>query len=73
MGMEFNDVREKHGYVYAIKLYQRRLNEYAGTISDIMSPKDIMDKILDIEKELKVHSATGTGSGSALHEIQFCF
>lgn len=70
MGREFNKVRESHGYVTAIKLYQKRLNEYAGTLCDIMSPKDIMDKILDIERELKVHSAAGTGSGSALDELR---
>jgi hypothetical protein len=71
MGMEFNKTRADKGYVAALKLYQHRLNEYAGDLCDIMSPKDIMDKVLDIEKELKTHTSTGAGSGTPLDEVRY--
>ena len=71
MGLEFNHVRETKGYIAALKKYQQRLNEFGGTLADIMSPKDIMDKILDIEKELRSLSSSGSsGTGSALDEVR---
>jgi len=70
MGQEFNKTREEKGYVAALKLYQYRLNEWAGDLCDIMSPKDIMDKTLDIEKELKTSISSGTGGVNPLDQLR---
>jgi hypothetical protein len=71
MGIEFNIIRERENYVEALKLYQQRLNQHGDTLLQIMSAKEIMEKILDIEKELRSLTSHGGGqSGSAIEEVR---
>jgi len=67
MGIEFNHLREKNK-TQAWKTYQRRLNENAGQLCEIMSMKDIVELSMRIESEIK--SESGGTSGSALDEVR---
>jgi len=71
MGIEFNILREREGYIPALKQYQYRLNQHGGTLTGIMSAKDVMNQILEIEKELRSLTSHGGGhSGSAIEEVR---
>lgn len=71
MGIEFNILKESEGLVPALKQYQYRLNQHGGTLLDIMSAKEIMSAMLEIDDKLKEHtSGGGTGAGTPLDETR---
>jgi len=61
MGQEFNVNREKNK-TEAWKIFQRRLNENAGALTEIMSAKEIVELSMKIEESMKTESAHGTGN-----------
>jgi hypothetical protein len=70
MGLEFNRMMEEDGPTEAWKTRQRRLNEHMGTLSEVMSVRDIMEETRRIGEYLKQGTAGGAGTGSALDEVR---
>jgi hypothetical protein len=69
MGLEFNAMMEDSP-TDAWKMRQKRLNEHMGTLSEVMSVRDIMEETRRIGEYLKQGTAGGAGTGSALDEVR---
>jgi len=69
MGLEFNALMEEDPTT-AWKMRQRRLNEYMGELSEVMSVKDIMEEVRRIGEYLKQGTPGGAGSASPLDEVR---
>lgn len=67
IGIGFNKLRAKNK-TEAWKWYQRRLNEEAGVLCEIMTPKDIIELSMKIENDIKADS--GAGTGDPLDEVR---
>lgn len=69
MGMELNQNIEKRGKVFAWRVYQKRLMEYSGRLSAIMSGKEILESYWKIEADLKTETGGGQ-HGTPLDECR---
>jgi len=67
IGIEFNELRETKGKVYAWKNYQKRLMQFFGKLSALMSPKDITELCMKIEENVKTE---GGGNETPLEECR---
>lgn len=70
MGLEFNAMMETDP-TNAWRTRQKRLNEHMGTLSEVMSVKDIMEETRRIGEYLKQGSpGGGSGATSPLDEVR---
>lgn len=60
--MEFNKNREKNAH-QAWKIYQQRINEHCGVLSELFSAKDLIELSMKIEAHIKSDSGSGEQSG----------
>lgn len=66
IGNEFNKLRE-HNRSVAYRTKQRRINENFGILSEIMSPKDLLEEGRRCEEFMG--EERGTHGGNALDEL----
>jgi hypothetical protein len=70
MGLEFNAMMETDPTA-AWRTRQKRLNEHMGTLSEVMSVKDIMEETRRIGEYLKQGTPGGAGGAiSPLDEVR---